>query len=172
MKTRVLGLTVALTLFALPAGAQAPIDCHQSPEHRQFDFWLGEWEVKDPNGVLQGQNRIEQVQAGCAVAEYWQGAKGGAGQSINYFHPATGLWRQLWHDTGYSIIDIQGGLRDTSMVLEGTIFYLKSKQDSPFRGTWTPLPDGRVRQFFQLQDGNGQWQTWFDGYYSRKSSAN
>jgi len=36
------------------------------------------------------------------------------------------------------------------------------------RGTWTPLDDGRVQQFFeQSRDGGESWYTWFDGYYQR-----
>ena len=41
----------------------------------------------------------------------------------------------------------------------------------PFRGRWTPLEDGRVRQLFQQQDDEGVWQTWFDGYYSRSDTG-
>jgi hypothetical protein len=39
----------------------------------------------------------------------------------------------------------------------------------PFRGLWTPLPDGRVRQFFeQSNDGGETWVPWFEGFYTRK----
>ena len=53
------------------------------------------------------------------------------------------------------------------MELQGEIHYLADKRSAPFRGTWTLLTDGRVRQFFQEQDQSGTWQTWFEGYYSR-----
>lgn len=32
---------------------------------------------------------------------------------------------------------------------------------------WKLLEDGRVRQFFEEQDEQGEWQVWFEGFYSR-----
>ena len=43
-------------------------------------------------------------------------------------------------------------------------------QRQPFRGTWTPLEDGVVRQHFeQSGDDGATWTTWFDGYYHPKT---
>jgi len=54
------------------------------------------------------------------------------------------------------------------MRLVGTIHYISTGQTAPFRGLWSPLPDGRVRQFFeQSSDGGETWATWFEGFYSR-----
>ena len=37
-----------------------------------------------------------------------------------------------------------------------------------FRGTWTPNPDGSVRQHFEISaDDGATWTTWFDGKYVR-----
>ena len=67
-----------------------------------------------------------------------------------------------------SEIDIRGGLEDGAMRLEGTVLYLQNGQRFPFRGTWTPQPDGVVRQHFEQSTDEGQtWTTWFDGYYHR-----
>ena len=57
------------------APAAAPKAC-AAPEHRQFDFWIGEWEVTTPNGAPAGRNRIESILDGCALRESWTGAKG------------------------------------------------------------------------------------------------
>ncbi len=161
---------IVLLLLILPMashGQQTTFDCWASPSHRQFDFWLGEWEVHDGKGKLQGRNSIESVEKGCAIREQWRSVRGGTGQSMNVYQPASGEWRQLWVDAGASIIDISGGLEGETMLLEGEIYYLKRGMSRPFRGQWTPLADGRVRQFFQEKDDNGQWQTWFEGFYSR-----
>ncbi|RLQ22320.1 hypothetical protein DWB85_08555 [Seongchinamella sediminis] len=149
-------------------GQQQGFDCNNSAPHRQFDFWLGEWAVHNGAGELGGHNRITAVQQGCVLEEQWRSVRGGTGQSLNYYDPGGGQWRQLWLDAGASIIDIRGGLEDGSMVLEGSIYYLASGSQKPFRGTWTPLADGRVRQFFQEQDDDGNWQTWFEGFYTRR----
>ncbi len=155
-------------LLAAPALAQPPaIDCMTSPPHRAFDFWLGEWEVRGPEGRLAGHNRITLEEGGCALRERWESAGGGTGQSLNYYHPETGRWRQLWLDAGSSIIDLSGGPEGDSMLLEGDIYYLGNGQRANFRGRWTLLPDGRVRQFFEQQDAAGAWQPWFEGFYRR-----
>ncbi len=161
----IIGL-VGLAQVASGQGPQ-PVDCTQSGPHGSFDFWLGEWEVRDAAGQLQGRNSVRKVQKGCALEEQWTSVRGGTGQSVNLYHPGRNEWQQLWTDAGYSIIDIRGGLQGNDMVLEGSIFYLGEGTQHAFRGRWSPLEDGRVRQFFEQQDDDGNWQTWFEGFYQR-----
>ena len=54
-----------------------------------------------------------------------------------------------------------------SMRMEGTIEYVGLNNSVvALRGSWTILPDGRVRQLFEeFEIGTNTWQTWFDGYY-------
>src|SRR5688572_11534423 len=49
-----------------------------APEHRQFDFWIGEWDVfGGPEGDrLVGNNTIERSENGCWLVERWRGASG------------------------------------------------------------------------------------------------
>jgi len=161
----------ALLLCLAPiaeAQPQPPFDCSTSNHHREFDFWIGKWSVSDSSGKAQGKNEIRMVQNGCALEEQWISVRGGTGQSINYSHPGHGEWRQLWTDGGASIIDIRGGLHEGSMVMVGTIFYLDKSVEKDFRGSWTPLEDGRVRQFFEERDEKGKWTVWFLGFYVRE----
>ena len=58
-------------------------------------------------------------------------------------------------------------LRDGSMVLEGRTVGADA-QTTKHRITWTPNPDGTVRQFWESTDARGQWTTAFDGQYKRK----
>ena len=140
------------------------------PGFSDFDFWVGEWDVyAGANGALAGVNTIEKIEAGCLLLERWQGLRGSTGLSMNHFDPNAGHWRQVWVSSGAYAIDIVGGLRDDSMVLEGTISYFGRRVTLPFRGTWTPLPDGAVRQFFEQQNASGEWQPWFDGRYVRRA---
>jgi hypothetical protein len=54
------------------------------------------------------------------------------------------------------------------MRLAGEISSAAGGAVAPFRGLWTPLPDGRVRQLFeQSNDGGETWVTWFEGFYTR-----
>ncbi len=54
--------------------------------------------------------------------------------------------------------------------IAGTIHTVGNDTTQPFRGLWTALPDGRVRQFFEISADEGEtWAIWFDGYYTRKA---
>jgi hypothetical protein len=141
--------------------------CEYDPRFSAFDFWVGRWSVRDSAGNPQGENRIEKGERGCVLVERWSGATGGTGISMNYFDPAAGQWVQVWVSPTLQI-DIRGGLEDGAMRLRGNVLYLHNGQRFPFRGTWTPQPDGVVRQHFEQSTDEGEtWATWFDGYYHR-----
>lgn len=135
-------------------------------EYRGFDFWLGSWEVRLADGTLAGHNEIASDQGGCVLIERWAGAKGSTGSSQSYYDVAAGEWRQVWISPGVQI-DIRGAAGVDEMVLEGTISYVATAETFPFRGRWTLLEDGRVRQFFEEAREPGQWQPWFEGFYTR-----
>lgn len=144
--------------------------CRFLDEHRQFDFWVGTWDVLSPQGQRVGHNVITRADQECMLEERWTSASGGTGMSINLYHPGKERWVQHWVAASY-VIDLEGGLVDGAMVLEGELVPI-SGTPSRLRGTWTPLPDGRVRQFFeQSTDGGATWTTWFDGYYVRAEEA-
>jgi len=152
-------------------GDTRPSPCEQDERFRDFDFWVGEWDVRDSEGTLVGENSITREERGCVLLENWQGASGSSGMSINYLDKITDEWVQIWHAAGGYQIDIRGGLADNGMLLRGTIHYIGTGQTAPFRGLWTPLPDGRVRQFFeQSNDDGATWEPWFEGFYTRKSA--
>lgn len=153
------------------ATAPAASPCEQDRRFREFDFWVGEWEVRDANGTFVGENSIRREQSGCVLIENWSGAKGSSGMSINYLDRITDEWVQVWHAASGYQIDIRGGLTGEGMLLTGTIHYIANGQTAPFRGLWTPLDDGRVRQYFeQSNDDGATWQPWFEGFYTRKSA--
>ena len=141
------------------------VPCEYIAEFSQFDFWLGEWRVVGPNGVFQGTNRIEKEQGGCLLMEHWTGAGGTTGTSMNFYDLNRKEWVQVWISPGLQL-EIRGGLVDGSMVLTGHAYDIQEGHDRPFRGTWTPMEDGVVRQHFEESSNGGQtWTTWFDGYY-------
>ena len=146
--------------------------CAHDPRFAEFDFWVGEWDVTVAGGQLAGSNRIERAESGCVLTEHWTSATGGTGMSINYLDKITGEWVQIWNAQGGSQINIRGGLTDTGMSLVGTIHYVANGTTFPFRGLWTPLEDGRVRQYFEQSNDQGEtWSPWFEGFYARRSVA-
>jgi len=143
--------------------------CSTDARFRAFDFWLGDWDVELASGVLVGSNRIVAVEAGCALAETWRAAEGGTGSSLTFFAPLPGTWRQVWVGAAGTLIDIEGGPQAGSMVLRGTITYAATGKRQAFRGTWSPLADGRVRQLLEESaDAGRTWTPWFEGFYRRQ----
>lgn len=146
--------------------AQAP-DC-SAAVYRQFDFWLGHWDVADAQGKPQGTNRIDSILDGCALQETWTGLGESVGLSVNTYDRTTGQWRQTWVDNNGQVLIVVGGLVDGAMVLEGP-GRAPDGRAVTHRVTWTPLDDGRVRQHWQTSaDGGTTWQDAFVGFYSRK----
>ena len=161
----------ALLAPAAAIAQQAPPSCEALEVHRQWDFWVGEWDVvvNDSTRAPAGTNRIVSEHNGCALTEHWTSVSGGTGSSINFYDGARGVWRQVWVAPAY-VIEIEGGLDDAgAMVLEGELRTFVSKTAQPFRGIWTELEPGVVNQRFEIADPRtGEWSVWFDGLYTRK----
>lgn len=174
-----------IALLLLPLGlaaqetAQEPVPepaagkpC-SAPEYRQFDFWIGEWSVTSGE-QLAGSNSIQPVHGGCALEENWQGAgEGGiSGSSFNTWDRASGRWHQTWVDGSGTLLLLDGGLVDGSMVLQGTRPARNGSGETLHRITWTPNEDGSVRQLWEAsQDDGGSWSVLFDGLYTRQAAT-
>src|SRR5262245_46064449 len=168
---RISRLIVVLSMLATTAAAQqaARNTCNDA-EHRQFDFWVGDWEVTDSAGkTVYGTNRVTREEDGCLIHEEWLGSRGGTGQSLNFHDPLKRQWEQVWVGNDGLVLQVTGGLKGTSMVLEGEAMDAGGKV-AKHRASWTPQPDGRVRQYWQRSDDGGTtWTVAFDGWYRHKS---
>jgi hypothetical protein len=81
---------------------------------------------------------------------------------LNTYDVARKVWHQTWVDNDGLLLLLDGGLVNGRMVLEG------QGQGVRHRITWTPNPDGTVRQFWETADASGKWIVAFDGMYKRK----
>ncbi len=144
--------------------------CAHTPGFADFDFWIGEWDVHTADGQQAGSNSITREERGCVLVERWRNIAGGTGMSVNFLDLASNEWVQVWNAEGGTQINIRGGLTDEGMAMAGTIHYVANGTTAPFRALWTPLDDGRVRQYFeQSNDGGETWVPWFEGFYTRRS---
>ena len=109
----------------------------RAAEYRQFDFWVGNWNL-NPTGSV--GSVVSSVLGGCAVLENFFG---GSGRSLNAYDDATGTWNQFFVSSGGGVLMLRGGFRSDSMIL--------SEQQGPVSDvwTWTKLPDGSVKQHEQ-----------------------
>jgi hypothetical protein len=141
--------------------------CELLPEYRQFDFWVGDWDVS-AGGQIAGENSIQRVVEGCILLENWTSVAGGSGKSINYYDPGKRKWIQIWVDSGGGLVEAEGELEDGSMDFRGKHTYRDGRVEQ-YRMKFTPLEDGKVRQFIeQSRDGGETWYVWFDGTYTKK----
>ncbi len=164
-------LTLGFSAFAqspspAPAAGTPPPPACKEPEFRQFDFWMGEWTVKTPDGKEAGQSKITRVAGDCALREEWSGKGGNDGTSLNYFEQKTGKWHQDWVGGDGSILHLSGGLEGKAMVM---------REESESQGgkswneiSWTPQPDGKVRQVWKVSSDGKTWKTIFDGIYEKR----
>jgi hypothetical protein len=138
------------------------------PESRQFDFWLGEWDVFDPLGKLGGRSSIESIAEGNGILENWTDSSGTTGKSLNVFNPEKDCWQQFWVGNGTPVLEMSGGMVNGSMVLAGTRRG-RSGGKVTDRITWTPDADGSVRQHWESSsDGGRTWRDIFVGIYRRR----
>jgi hypothetical protein len=150
-----------------PPTPAAPAQPALPPESRQFDFWLGEWDVTTPDGKPAGESRIESMANGAGLLENWTGAGNFLGKSLNAYNVAKKQWQQFWVGTGGGVLELAGGLMDGNMVLVGE--HDVRGQHLTEKITWTPNADGSVRQHWeQSTDGGKTWTDAFDGLYRRK----
>jgi len=146
--------------------------CAYTAENRQFDFWVGEWNVETTNGAVPaGQSRIEKTLADCVILENWQ-SNGNpySGKSYNIYNSALKRWEQFWVDNVGGNIFFYGNLNK-----DGVIDYYTDELPQP-DGTklkrhlqFIPLGPDKVRQFSQgSTDGGKTWSVEYDFTYIRK----
>jgi hypothetical protein len=134
----------------------APGEPCRTGHYRDFDFWLGDWNVVSPPGSVPvvGTNRIRSEVDGCVVAEYWAGTGGLHGWSLNAYDPRTGQWNQHWVAEGGMNLRMSGGLVGNAMVMSGPRV-TPAGATVIDRTTWTPQIGGGVTQFWDISTDGG-----------------
>lgn len=143
-------------------------------EYRQFDFWLGEWDIVPfaPSSPAGGQNSITSAQQGCVIVENYTTQGGFSGMSINFYDASRGVWHQTWMGSGGGSLYLEGGINsDGAMELsDRNLPSATASAGTINRTIWTPLPDGQLRQHWEVSSDNGAtWTTVFDGRYVRRA---
>lgn len=138
---------------------------------RDFDFWLGDWEVTTPDGEVAGYNRIESILEGRVLRESYTTKGAFAGHSYNSYNAPAARWEQFWVDNSGTVLHLRGGLNEAGqMVLAGERM-TRAGAAVTDRITWTPHPDGSVRQHWELSSDKGEtWETLFDGTYRPRTA--
>lgn len=176
--TKRLGLA-AIAVFVAAGAASAeepkapPPPACTDEAFRAFDFWLGDWQVANAqSGERVGENLIAPIHDGCAIRENWSGSDGVKGESLTYYDPLDGKWRQRWVSSGYGgyALELEGVAEEAGrMTLSGSVHYYGPKKSRDMRITWRATGDDRLTQTFEIRDPeSGEWKSWFAGNYVRK----
>jgi hypothetical protein len=137
-----------------------------APQYREFDFWLGEWDLVGADGSKSAEDKVVKVLGGCALLENWN-AKRGEGMSISAYDPATRRWHQTLVDDSGAVLHLEGEVVDGKMVLIGRRPSQREKGVTiTHRITWSSMSDHHVRQFWEASTNGGRtWRPVFEGYY-------
>lgn len=143
--------------------------CANDPHCREFDFWIGEWQVyATGTNNYAGHSLIQKVSGGCALLENWQSAVS-EGKSLNFVDDSTNKWKQVWvgsYPMGKQDF-INGEYKDSAMRFT---FETKDVQGHKQIGRFIFYNQGpdQVRQFNETSsDGGKTWVTSYDFTYKR-----
>lgn len=144
------------------------------PIFRDFDFWIGKWEVYDKNGNKAGTSKISLILDSCVIFEEWTSSGipnklTYTGKSFNTYNTATKQWQQTWVDNTGNTTEFLRGKGSKGQIVfhadrvsnaEGKIFLR--------RLTFTKINDSKVRQFGERSDDEGMtWTSEYDLEYRR-----
>jgi hypothetical protein len=173
-----LAAAVALLFATAPiAAAQTPAPpsptC-EAPEHRAFDFWIGEWDAYVTGTEnLAGRSTIAREDTGCVITEHWRSERVAyTGRSLNLYDRESGKWEQFWVDSTGEVTHFVGGPTATGMQLVDAN-NRAAGQPAPVhtRMTFTANPDGSVRQFGETSADGVSWAASYDFTYRPHQEA-
>ena len=118
---------VALGQDSSADSTTAPRPC-DAPEFRQFDFWLGEWNLTSRMRKSLGsdewlessaRNSISIALDSCVIVEDFDGYPAAElkGMSVSTYNKRLGRWQQTWVDNQGGYLDFVGGMSNDSMIL-------------------------------------------------------
>jgi hypothetical protein len=168
---------IALALVAVLSSAQswsvdsasAPCD---TPQHHQFDFWVGDWQVFDAKtNQLVAFDHVEKHSHGCIVQQnltmvtdlYRRQDVGYrmTGIGVNRFDGES--WLELWADNQWGAIVLRGMPGPGKAMVLTTIIPSRNRD---LRLEWEKRPDGSVRALqYVAPTGSGKWELYGDLIY-------
>jgi hypothetical protein len=168
-----LGNTSQISVAAAAALEQsaAPSTC-DTPQHHQFDFWLGDWLVFDADSnQLVGFDRVEKHSQGCIVQQNLTfltdmyrrpGTKYRlAGIGVSRFDGDT--WLQMWADNQWGAIFLHGSLDAQGSMVMTTVVPSRNRD---VKEVWEKRADGTVRNLeYVAPAGSGKWTKYGDLIY-------
>jgi hypothetical protein len=139
-----------------------------SPPDRQFDFWIGDWEVFWGESG-RGSNHVQAVLDGSVILENFDGSPSIdlRGMSVSVYNPELGQWQQTWVDNQGNYYDFLGAFQDGKMILsrEAQVDGRQLVQ----RMVWYNLDQDELDWNWERSDDGGKnWQILWQIHYRRR----
>ncbi|WP_421919207.1 hypothetical protein [Marinifilum sp.] len=140
---------------------------------RQFDFWIGEWDVYTGENLV-GKNKVVFLQNKYLIQENWVSKNDNfSGTSYSFYNPKSNKWHQVWVDKNGNNLLLKGEFRDEKMVLTSGLDSNMGEPNSIHRITWTKLSNEEVKQVWESTTDNGKnWTIQFEGIYKKSNHIN
>jgi hypothetical protein len=147
--------------------AQRPARC-SSTEDRQFDFWVGEWDVAGTgHRAIVAESTVTLADEDCLVLEHWRPFRYGHAHSISVYDHANRHWRQYYAGAGIGPIEYTGALDP-----EGVLRFDIDGSSPRKRMNYQRIDANTVRQWGeQYDDATHAWTTTWDLTYRRRGVA-
>lgn len=182
---KLITLVTALALSALATAAvftgfclMPDDDTVSVPAKRQFDFWLGEWDLTWPgeqSGLPAGQigrgtNNIKAILDSAVIQENFADLAPNSlhGMSVSVYNQRLGKWQQTWVDNQSSYLDFVGEFKDGKMILSRQAT-TKDGRKIIQRMVWHNIAKDQLDWNWEAsEDGGKTWKVNWQIHYTRK----
>ena len=160
-----LAVLLALPGMATAQEGEAPPKPCSTEEFRQFDFWLGDWDLTWQGGS--GTNSITAPLGDCVIQESFSGDMGNgnvfSGMSVSTYDPKSDQWKQTWVDNAGSYLVFTGGMDGDRMILRG------GNEQTQTRMIFDDIKEDSLLWHWEAStDGGKTWQSrWIINYKRR-----
>lgn len=163
--TRSVALLWLVAMLPPSAGAQGgtpPAACTE-PEHREFDFWIGNWDTYEAGDStkLVARNLVTPILGGCVLREVYQQNDGLVGESYSLYDASRKRWHQSWVTNRGALLLLEGWLEEGRMVLIGRE-HQADGTTALLRGVWWPEGTAVHERADRSTDGGKTWTPVFD----------
>lgn len=162
----------ALPVSTQTQGSATPQPCTQ-PQARQFDFWVGEWNLTWPaaNGQPSGKgtNSISKILDACVIEENFKdlgAAPALRGLSVSTFNGRLGKWQQTWVDSQGSYLDFTGEWNGKEMILSRQGVDAKGEKVWQ-RMVWKNISANALDWSWERSNDGTQWEVVWPIHYER-----
>ncbi len=180
MRIRAFGVAALLLVFTFFAAAQATEEPNCSaPQFRQFDFWIGDWDLSWPASQSSdmkpghGSNHISAALDNCVIMENFDGTASIPlrGTSLSTYNRRSHKWQQTWVDNTGAYLDFAGEFNDGEMILTRQAVSPAGKRVLQ-RMVWKNITPSALDWSWQRSTDNGKnWEVLWPIHYARKPGS-